>query len=356
MKKFVLIAGCTFAICSCLKEEDRFLPYSGMTPIEINDHWVISSPEAENMDRQALESIFRGIHRTGEPWQMRSLLVIRNGRLVAETYLKDRDDIRNPQPIWSCTKQVMGMLTGIAVHQGYIDSLSDPISKYLDLQNHPDKKDITIENLLTMHSGIAFDEKEDVSTLLQRSQGNTIDYILGLPLLFPPGQAFNYNSGDPHLISACIQNSLGRPLDEWAYEELFSKVHFENYSWLEFDGYNFGGFGLTTTPRELGKLAALVENQGYWNGEQLIDSAWVREMVSFKTSTHSAELDFGYQWWISKSMDLYFMSGSGGQYACIVPDKDLIVISFAEQDTDDDLELGFEVVLEIVKDVIQASN
>jgi len=79
-----------------------------------------------------------------------------------------------------------------------------------------------------------------------------------LTTLGPTGLArstFHYNSGDPHLLAASIQNQVGMPLDEWADEELFSPIGFSNYHWLRYDGYSYGGWGISSTPREMAKVA-----------------------------------------------------------------------------------------------------
>ncbi len=356
-KSIVFLLALTFI--SCLKEVNPFLSFDGIEPVDINDGWDISSPDSENIDNTALTDVYSDIYNNNDLWQLRSLLVFRNGNLVAESYLKDKNDIDDQRPIWSCTKQVLGVLSGLAVEQGVISSINDPISTYLEdeLVNHSDKNDITIADILTMRSGIGFDETSDVSTLLQQIPDNTIDFILSLPMIYSSGETFNYNSGEPHLLSACIQNSLDSSLENWADDELFSKIGFSNYSWLEYDGYNFGGYGISTTPRELAKIAQLVLNNGEWNGDQLINSSWINEMVTTKTSTgENSDYSFGYLWWINESENVYFMAGSGGQYACIIPDKNMIVVATSEYDTDGDLELDFDTFLNIVNKIRATAN
>jgi len=337
---------------SCLKEDTPFTSFQGIEPKDIGDGWEIATPASENIDGQLLEEVFQDIHNKGDMFQMRSLLVFRNNKLVAETYFKDENDISTPRPIWSCTKQIVGVLTGIAIENGDIDSINSPISTYLssELQDYPDKSSITISNLLTMQAGIGFDETSDVSSLMQNEPDNVIDFILSKPLLFTPGLEFSYNSGETHLITASIQNSVGQPLEEWANTNLFSTIGFSNYTWLKYDGYNFGGYGISTTPRELAKVAQLVLNNGSWNGEQIVNSLWVEEMITTQTVTGS-ENSFGNLWWVNEEVGIYFMAGSGGQYAVVIPDINMLVIGMAEHDTDGDLEIDFDTFIEIVKKI-----
>ncbi len=359
MKKYLFFLLLSVFITACLKEESPFLPFTGIQPRDIQDGWEIATPNQENMDEAKLSNIFRALQEDGSLYQLRSLLVFRNNKLLAETYFKDENDISITQPIWSCTKQVLGILTGLAIEKEIIKDINDPISNYLsdDLKEHPDKNSISLENLLTMRSGIDFDEVADFSILLQNEQGNTLNFLLGMPMFSEPGQQFHYSSGDSHLAGACIQSALGRTLEAWADELLFSKIGFTNYSWLKYDGYNVGGHGISTTPREMAKIAQLVLNQGNWKGEQLITSSWINKMTTTQTDTGVvSDYSFGYHWWINEKEGIYFMAGSGGQFAAIVPAKNLLVVSTAEHDTDGDQELGFDTFLEIVKKIIATTQ
>jgi len=354
MKRIILLMLVALAIMGCLREEYPFLPFEDTTPTQLRDGWETSTPEQEGIDKPTLEVVYQDIHADKQLWPLRSMLVIKNGKLVAENYFKDENDLYEPRPIWSCTKQVLGLLTGLALEQGYIQSLDDPISDYLttELQGHDDKKDITLRQFLTMQSGIDFDERTDVSALLQHKPENTLDYLLSIPILFPAGDHFRYNSGDPHYVAASIQKALGQKLSTWADTALFSKIGFTNYSWLTYDEFNFGGYGISTTPREFAKIAQLVLNKGQWNGEQLVDSLWVQEMTATQVETSATSaFGFGYLWWNNEGEGIHFMAGSGGQYALIDPEKQLLVVITCEHDTDLDAELEFEEALNILNQV-----
>lgn len=354
MKNVLPIIAIILIFSACLKEEEPFLHLLEIDPVNIDDGWEIARPESVNIDKNSLEQVYQKIQDNKKLPQLRSLLVFRDERLIAEHYFKNPDDIFIQKPLWSCTKQIVGVLTGKAIEEGVINDIDDNISEYLasELTNHEDKKSITISHLLTMRGGIDFDESKDVATLLRKKEDNVIDFILSQPMLFTPGERFRYNSGETHLIAASIQNALERPLQSWADEVLFSKIGFKNYSWLDYDGYNFGGFGISTTPRELAKIAQLVMNGGTWNGEQVIKEDWVKNMTSTQTQTLSgSDFSFGYLWWINEKENIYFMAGSGGQYACVIPDQNMMVVAMSEHDTDGDMEIGFEEILDIVKDV-----
>jgi len=152
--KYAAILILAFLLAGCMSDDHPFQTFDTFVPADIDDGWEISTPAQENMDSQALAEIYSDVHGDSSLWQMRSLLVFRNNKLVAESYLKDDQDITRPRALWSCTKQVLAVLVGQAIEQGVLQSINDPISLYLpdEIQSHPEKADITIENLLTMMS------------------------------------------------------------------------------------------------------------------------------------------------------------------------------------------------------------
>jgi CubicO group peptidase (beta-lactamase class C family) len=334
----------------CLKEDPLKKPYTGFVPVDIEDGWTISSLAAENIDSLALDQIYRDIYADDDIWMMKSLLVFRNGKLVAENYLKDDADRTNIDAIWSCTKQVNGIITGIAIHQGLIESVEDPIGDYLteQIQKHPDKSGITLENLLMMKSGLDFDNADQSDVFRQHKTDNSIDYVLGLDLFHEPGSFFNYNDGDPQLVSGIVQEATGKTLDEYGKEVLFDPLGFTNYAWERYtDGITMGAFGILTSPRELAKIAQCVLDSGRCNDQQIIPFDWWQEMLTARESA-GGDVYFGYYWWIIPSKDYYIMRGHGGQFAFIIPPKRLLVIITSLSQVDDDVNLTFEQIVDII--------
>lgn len=362
MKKLYLLPVVLLAFTGCLKEGELKKPFSSFAPLATNDGWAVSTPGAEQIDSLQLAEIYRDFHQNEDLWMLRSLLVFRNGRLVAESYTKDDNDREHPHAIWSCTKQVMGILTGIAFDKGMLDSLNDPIGKYLGeyTDRHPDKKDITLHNLLRMQSGIAYSNdgiEGQTDDLLRQLPDNSVDFILGLPMKTEQGVEFAYNDGNPHLMSAILQKQAGKPTDEWADEVLFSKLGIRNYEWRRYrDGVTFGGFGLLMTPRHLGKIAQCVLDEGQVNGTSVVSKSWLEQMLYPHSNDKDPAIKFGYYWWINPERNLYFMSGHGGQYAFIQPEKKLIVVMTAEPNTQDEFQFSTEEALEVVDRVLQAAQ
>ncbi len=346
----VILFGILLLFPSCLKEDESLkLPFSSYNPIQLNDGWSVSSAEAENLDAAELVEIYEDFHADPEIWQARSLLVFRNGYLVAESYTKDDQDIITPRAIWSATKQVMGLLTGIALEKQIIKHINDPISDYLvETEDFPDKSDITIEHLLTMRSGISYSNdglQGQTDDILRQFPEKVTGFILGLPLAYSPGEQAAYKDCDPQLVSSVIQSACGKSTAEWAREVLFDPLEISNLEWDNYkDGITLGGFGILTTPREMAKIGQCVMDSGEWKGKSIVSKDWIKQMTSTKIEDLYG-YQFGYLWWMDSSRGITMMSGHGGQYVFIIPSKNLLVVMTAEVNTQGDFQFNREKAL-----------
>ena len=265
---FIFILLLSFLSLTCLINDPLKIPFQSFSPDHLGDGWEIGDPDEAGIDSEALKEVYRYVHKDDNVWQIRSLLIFKNNKLVAESYMKDRNDRTNLHPIWSCTKQFIGILTGMAIDRGLI-SIDNTISDYLpQVYKHPEKSKITIENLLMMKSGINYSNDDDDSKFAREIPSNSLDFVLGLGMHSSPGITYRYKNSDPHLLSAIIQEKAGKTTRDWAKEVLFDKIGITRLEWRTYkDGITFGGFGILTTPREMGKIGQLVANDGMWNGE-----------------------------------------------------------------------------------------
>jgi CubicO group peptidase (beta-lactamase class C family) len=330
---------------SCLTEPAIKIPFQTYVPPNLSDGWNIANPANENIDEEALNDVYEYIHDDNDIWQIRSLLVLRNRKLVAESYTKDVNDRTTPRAVWSCTQQITALLTGIAVDQGLI-TVNAPLSDYLP-QVQADKSTITIENLLMMKSGINFNNdgfNGETSQLLRQEPPDSIDFILGLGMRASPGTQFNYNDGDPQIISAILQERTGKTMRDWANDVLFDKIGIGKLQWSVYkDGITMGAFGILTTPREMAKIGQLILNDGMWENEQIVSLSWINEMTSSKVpdnETREDNITFGYYWWRDTGRNIMIMRGHGGQYVFINKSKNLIVVITSEPNTQGDFQLS----------------
>ncbi len=346
MKQIALCVSILFLLPSCLKEDELKNPFVSLVPRQIDDGWQISTPDAENINSALLTEIYRDFHADEDIWQARSLLVIRNGKLVAESYTKDETDIITPRAIWSATKQIVGLLTGIALEKGLIVNINDPISDYLtETSKYPDKKDIQIENLLTMRSGISYSNDGlggQTDDILRKLPDRITDFILNRPLANNPGEKAQYKDCDPQLVSSIIQAKCGSSTGQWASEVLFDKLEIKNLIWDDYkDGVTLGGFGILTTSREMAKFGQCVLDSGMWKGTSIVSKEWIKQMTTVRIPDIYG-YQFGYLWWKDEKRGMTFMSGHGGQYVCIIPSKNLIISMTAEVNTQGDFQFGKE--------------
>jgi CubicO group peptidase (beta-lactamase class C family) len=362
MERKIISAGILLLIigfCSgCLKSDELNFPFRSMEPKDIGDGLTISDPAKEGMDPEKLESVYKDVFSDENLWSLRSLLVFRNGNLISEAYPKDGNDITNKHIIWSCTKQVMGVLTGIAIDRGLIESENDPLSDYFDDElTDPLQGSITIRDLLAMQSGIDYDNEVQTDEILRQVPDNCVEYVFNRPVVSTPGTGFHYNDGNPLILSALIQKLTGSPADIFAPEARFLKIGLTNYNWVRYkDGVSLGGFGIETTPRELSKVALCVADGGLWKGEEVISSEWIGKMTSLQVSVPDFEYDFGYLWWIDESRGIYFMWGVGGQFAFVVPDQQLLVVMTSFPNTSGEYEIQANEGLDLVDRIIATIN
>jgi len=331
---------------SCLTEDSLKIPFQSYTPANLADGWEIADPTEVGIYGEALRDVYKYVHNDDNFWQIRSLIVFKDNKLVAESYMKDRNDRANLWPVWSCTKQVTGILAGIAIDQGLI-SLNEKISDHLpQVSRHSNKSEITIGNLLMMKSGINWSNdgiNGESFQLLNKKPSNSLDFVLGLSMHSSPGTKFKYKDGDPQILSAIIQERTGKTMRDWAREVLFDRIGLHRLDWITYkDGITMGAFGIMTTPREMGKIGQLVLNGGMWGTETIVSSTWINEMTAAKVPPHETgitDIAFGYQWWKDTTRNVMIMWGHGGQFVFINPDKQLIVVITAEHRTIGDFQI-----------------
>jgi CubicO group peptidase (beta-lactamase class C family) len=266
-----------------------------------------------------------------------SLIVCRDGTIIAEEYTNYKtygaDSIKN---IMSVTKTFTGVLVGLAIEKGFIESVNDPISKYLSgVVTFPDeiKAGIPIDQLLKMTFGHAWNGTS-ASTLFEEcffESEDNLQFIINLPLVATPGTVFNYSDGASHLLSAIITEATGMSTLDFAAENLFNPLGITEYEWGTDDrGYHLGAAYLRIKPRDMVIFGNMILNKGKYDGVQIVPESWINEMTSAKISTNNDVPygpEYGYQIWLGTAGGhrYYMAMGWGGQFIIIVPDLQLVV-------------------------------
>jgi CubicO group peptidase (beta-lactamase class C family) len=269
---------------------------------------------------------------------LRSLLVVKNGRLVAEEYFGGADrwtlyDVR------SVTKSIVGTLAALAVEDGHFASLDDQIQPYLAPNVATltvEQRRITIRHLLTMTAGFDWDESGGIGDYgLWIRSSDHIQALLTRPLVAPPGSGFRYNSAAVHLLGVVIEEAVGVPLRAYAEEALFRPIGIGAAQWESLSGgYVNGGSGIDLRARDLARLGQLYLQDGISGSDRILPEGWVGTATrpAFPWRSQFGALDrftYGHLWWVSESQPepAYLAWGYGGQFIYVVPALDLVVVA-----------------------------
>lgn len=289
--------------------------------------WPRSTPEAQGMSSAVLADMLEAIRNENQP--IHSVLIIRHGRLVLEAYVHPFN-AQTRHGVYSVTKSVTSALVGMAIEKDNLQGVETSVLACFPsiVVDDPQKEKIQIKHLLTMTSGIEWTEVmysglNDLWGIVESD--DPAQYFFNPALIEEPGTAFNYNSGGSHLLSMLVQDAVGEPAADYAADKLFSPLAITDYAWeSDFTSHSIGGTGLELLPSDMAKIGLLYLNEGRWQGNQLLDAAWVKDSIQAR-SWPSENKGYGYQWWINPRGD-YYALGWGGQQIHVFPEQDMVVV------------------------------
>jgi CubicO group peptidase (beta-lactamase class C family) len=301
--------------------------------------WQTSTPEQQGMDSTALA----GLVEFGTSHRLDSLLIARHGKIVLDAYYAPYSaDL--PHVINSATKAVIGTLTAIANKDGLLDSLDHRILDFFrdrSIANLDDrKKAITVQSLLDMTSGMEWEEgieggREQTLVEFGRSS-DLIKFVLDRPMANAPGEVFNYNSGNPHLLSAVITKLSGMSAWDYAKAKLFAPLGIEVSNWHhDPQGITTGGGLLSLYPRDAAKIGYLYLRNGEWEGKRLLPAGWT-DRISHATLDMNAsfdpELRYANFFWVLSDRQAYMAWGYHCQFIMAFPAQDIVAVATARDD------------------------
>jgi CubicO group peptidase (beta-lactamase class C family) len=337
---YFIIVLIALIINSCTKDNIP-INYKYNRPQQINDGLEISSLDSEGFDTELIEYLINNI-TIDKYVDIHSLLIVRNGKLVLEEYFNhyDQNTLNN---LYSATKSICSALVGIAIDKQYIKSVNEPIKKYLTQQyNDIDwtgKENITIQHLLTMSSGLEWDEWSAPYTSPENSHSkmsqssDQVRYVLQRPVACEPGASFVYNSGTVVVLGKIVANSIDMELDTFATRYLFKPLGIKKHKWYIYpSGIYLTSGNLELTSRDMAKFGLLYLNNGKWKGQQIISEEWVQQSIKSYISPWY-ETFYGYLWWKTsillvngQRIDEYSAEGAGGQRIFILPTYKMVVV------------------------------
>lgn len=370
----LLVAGCSSA---------SYGQYSLQPPETIGDGLTVGTLNAVEMDSDLLSEAAARI-TAGDYGEVHSLLIHKDGRLVLEEYFPGHTykwdapgfhgamvdwDEHEPHNIHSVGKSITSASVGIAIDQGFIESVNESIFEYLPDHQHlraDAKEDITIEHLLTMTSGLAWDEwgasysdTDNDMIRLWLTCDDQIACVLEAPLESDPGTEFTYSGGNMVLLGAIIEDATGMDIEQFSGQYLFDPLDIDPPDWGRFPSGIIDASGdQYLTPRDMVKLGVTYLNQGVWNGQQVIPARWVDKSAtpyegnswqnSFLRSmppgdNTRGQRGYSYTWWThdyshsGTAFPAYFALGFGGQKIYVFPEQDAVVVftaaNYATADT-----------------------
>ncbi len=302
--------------------------------------WNVSTPEQQGMDSATLVELLN--YTEQQDHGVDSLLIIRNGVIVLEVY--DYPYTQNQKHILnSCTKSFVSALVGIAIDQGLIPGIHSKVLDYFPeyrfVDRDPRKQAITIENLLTMTSGIDWPQygPNNINTKMTQSHGDWVKFILERPIAVEPGSQANYSNGDAHLLSAILQKATGETALDFGWVHLFQPLGISDVRW-DYDpkGISIGSATLYLTPRDMAKLGYLYFKDGVWEGRKIISADWVQKSIQSHTKMPIAGgyADYGYYWWVYPDLGMYEAWGAAGQRIAVFPELNIVTVITANDPND----------------------
>ena len=262
--------------------------------------------------------------------RLHSLLVSRGGELVIERYYNGARPAR-PANIKSASKSIISALVGIAIERRLIPTVDTPIVTWFpELTRDRDhaKRTITIEDLLTMRSGLETTSNRNYGAWV-RSR-NWVQHALTRPLVSEPGTQMEYSTGNTHLLSAILSKATRASTWQFANQALASPLGFTLARWPQDpQGIYFGGNDMLLTPRQMLAFGELYLARGRVNGKQIVPASWIEQSFVPRGRSYWSDQQYGYGWWIRElgGHRAYYAWGFGGQYIFIVLDLDLVVVT-----------------------------
>lgn len=301
-----------------------------------------------------LQEIFQSARSAGS---VRSLIIQQHGTIVGEKYFGKMSRNRTVN-IKSASKSIISLLVGIAINEGMIDSVDQPIKPYFQdyFKAHPDsiKEHITIRDLLTMRAGLETTSFYNYGRWV--TSKNWSEYVLDQPLEKQPGSGMIYSTGSSHLLSVILTKATGMSTRRFAERYLLGPMGIRIGGWdKDPQGYYMGGNNMALSPGAMLKIGRMVQQDGLYRGQRIVPAEWLRE--SFRTYAHSNfnPYDMGYLWWkrTLAGEEVHFAWGYGGQYIFMLPNLDAVVVITSTRPDPDERNYKQSVFEKLEEQIIQ---
>ena len=289
----------------------------------IDFSWIEKTPESIGLDSIEVNELMDFVKISG--FNTQAAILIQGNNIIAEYYGEGYDKA-SLATSWSVAKSFTSTLIGIAIDEGYISSINDPITDYLPEWKGKDQDNILLKHLLAMQSGM--DDHPLAGVVFST---NMVKYSLDRDVLRPPETAFSYSNEDSMLLGEILENATGFSVQDYADKKLFNILEIEDKWWTDQAGNTVTYAGLDMNPRDFAKFGLMVAQDGKWENKEVVSSEWLETA----TNNYNDLAPYGFQWWTSNSpdeKDYNFFSAKGldGQLIYVWPEIDLVFVRFTK--------------------------
>ena len=289
----------------------------------IDFSWIEKSPESIGLDTIEVNQLMDFVKIP--EFNTQAAILIQGNYIIAEYYGEGYDK-SSLVTSWSVAKSFTSTLIGIAIDEGYINSINDPITNYLPEWKGKDQDNILLKHLLAMQSGM--DDHPLAGVVFST---NMVKYSLDRDVLRPPETAFSYSNEDSMLLGEILENATGFSVQDYADKKLFNILEIEDKWWTDQAGNTVTYAGLDMNPRDFAKFGLMVAQDGKWENKEVVSSEWLETA----TNNYNDLAPYGFQWWTSNSPDekeynFFSAKGLDGQLIYVWPEIDLVFVRFTK--------------------------
>ena len=287
--------------------------------------FVRATPESQGISSDLFATLLRELDASKDT-EMHHFMALRHGKVICECNFAPY-----PKGMWHIThsmcKSITGMAIGMLIEEEKLkldENIYDIFPDHINAFSKIFRPVITVENLLTMTSGVTFNESGIVS-------GNDwLGSFLNASVNGKPGTEFQYNSLNTYVLSAIVTKRTGETLTEYLTQRLFGPLGITKYYWETCPkGITKGGWGLFLCAEDMAKLGQLYLQKGKWNGQQLVSEYWIEISTARHLKTQNDTYGYGYQLWMEQRPGSFEYNGMLGQNVIIYPDMDMVLVTNA---------------------------
>ncbi len=358
MKKFrftsilliiLVVLAAAWALCPQYLRKALIYQQVDIDDYKIFDNRIVTAgnpqpwEEMAGFDKREVPELYR---QSFEEFKTVAFLVVKNEKIVFEKYW-DGYSADSRSNSFSMAKSIVGLLIGIALDEGYINSVDQPVGDFLPEFAEGEKAKVTIRHLLEMSSGLSWDEAYS-SAFSMTTKGyygrNLAELVLNQEVLREPGTYHDYKSGNTQLLALILEKATHQKMSTYASEKLWKPMGASHDAWWcidKPDGIEKAYCCFNSNARDFARFGQLILFNGNWYGKQLVSKDFLTKAltpVSHLTDENGKPVDYyGWQWWMMtyKGRQVYYMRGLNGQYVIILPATQTVIVRLGHKRSDD---------------------